>query len=46
MIVALRTGNIVEDSVDDASEIGVGVDIGQDGVFVVNVAGIASKFTK
>jgi len=46
MIVALRTGNKVEDSVDDAGEIGIGVDIEHDGVFVVNVAGIASKFTK
>jgi len=46
MIVALRTGNKVEDSVDDASEIGIGVNVEHDGVFVVNVAGMASKFTK
>jgi len=42
----LRTGNVVEDSVNDASEIRVGVNIKHDGVFVVNIAGIASKFTK
>ena len=46
MIVALRTGYIVEDSVDDAGEIGVRVDVEHDGIFVVDVAGIASKFTK
>ena len=46
MTVALRMGYIVEDSVDDAGEIGVGIDVEHDGVFIVNVAGIASKFTK
>ena len=46
MIVALRTGNIVEDSVDNSGKVRVGVDIEHDGVFVINVTGIASKFTK
>jgi len=46
MVVALGAGYIVENGVNDAGEVGIWVDIGQDGIFIVNVTGIVSKFTK